>query len=681
MTAATSADAPDFLAAGGEMGALMRAYDWSSTPLGPPQAWPRSLKTALRILLTSRQPMWLGWGDDLITFYNDAYRSIIGGKHPEALGKPTREVWREIWRDIGPRIATAIGGVEGTYDEEQLLIMERNGYPEETYYTFSYSPIPDDDGRPAGIFCANTDDTGRVIGRRRMALLGDLAADALEARTAQDAAARAAASLALAERDAPFSLIYLADPEDGVLRLAGSSGLKGGHPAAPFSLALDSEAPWPAVFALGGRRIQWVDGLSERFGDLPKGPWSTAPERAAVLPILGSAEGGGQGLLVVGLSPMRPVDEETRSFLELLAGQIATGIANGGAYEAERRRAESLAELDRAKTAFFSNVSHEFRTPLTLMLGPIEDLAAQTQDKAQQALARTALRNGQRLLKLVNALLDFSRIEAGRVQARFEPTDLAAYTADLVSSFRSAMDRAGLTLSVEAPPLAEPVYLDRDMWEKVVLNLMSNAFKFTFEGKVEVKVWADGEGAKVEVSDTGVGIPAAELPHLFERFHRVEGSRGRSIEGSGIGLALVNELVKLHGGRVEVESRPDLGTSFTVAIPFGSAHLPPDQVRTAASEPAGAAPRALGYLNEAMRWLPGAEITAEPETGLDEGETSLPLPPGSRVLVADDNADMRDYVARLLKGRGFEVRAASDGREALAAARTSKPRPLSRRAT
>ena len=673
MTKATQPDAPDFLAAGGELGAMMRAYDWTATPLGPPQDWPRSLKTALRILLTSRQPMWLGWGEDLITFYNDAYRSIIGGKHPAALGKPTREVWREIWHEIGPRIATAIGGVEGTYDEEQLLIMERNGYPEETYYTFSYSPIPDDDGRPAGIFCANTDDTGRVIGQRRMALLGDLAADALEARTAQDAAARAAASLALAARDFPFALIYLADPEDGVLRLSGSAGLKGGHPAAPFSLPPHAEAPWPAGFALGARRIQWVDGLGERFGALPKGPWTAAPERAAVLPIPGSAEGGGQSLLIVGLSPMRPVDEDGRSFLELLAGQIATGIANGDAYEAERRRAESLAELDRAKTAFFSNVSHEFRTPLTLMLGPIEDLAAQTQDKAQQALVRTALRNGQRLLKLVNALLDFSRIEAGRVQARFEPTDLAAYTADLVSSFRSAMDRAGLTLNVEAPPLAEPVYLDRDMWEKVVLNLMSNAFKFTFEGEVAVKVWADGEGAKVEVSDTGVGIPAAELPHLFERFHRVEGSRGRSIEGSGIGLALVNELVKLHGGRVEVQSRPEIGTSFTVALPFGSAHLPYDQVRTAAPEPAATAPRALGYLNEAMRWLPGSEISAEPETGLDEGATSLPLPPGSRVLVADDNADMRDYVARLLKGRGFEVRAVSDGREALAAARAQAP--------
>ncbi len=154
----------NFLAGGGEMGALIRAHDWSRSRLGPPQFWPQSLKTAIRIMLTSRQPIWIGWGEQLIYLYNDAYKSIIGGKHPWALGRPTAEVWREIWPEIGPMLTKAMGGVEGTYVEEQLLIMERHGYPEETYYTFSYSPIPTDDGTPGGIICANTDDTRRVIG-------------------------------------------------------------------------------------------------------------------------------------------------------------------------------------------------------------------------------------------------------------------------------------------------------------------------------------------------------------------------------------------------------------------------------------------------------------------------------------------------------------------------------------
>jgi PAS domain-containing protein len=174
-----------FLAGGGEMGALMRALDWRAIPLGPPEQWPQSLKTAVRIMLTSRQPIWIGWGPELIYLYNDAYKSIIGGKHPWALGKPTSEVWQEIWGDIGPMLATAMSGTEGTYVEEQLLIMERNGYPEETYYTFSYSPIPDDDGSAGGIICANTDDTQRVIGERQLSLLRQLAAEAAQARTWQ----------------------------------------------------------------------------------------------------------------------------------------------------------------------------------------------------------------------------------------------------------------------------------------------------------------------------------------------------------------------------------------------------------------------------------------------------------------------------------------------------------------
>ena len=285
-------------------------------------------------------------------------------------------------------------------------------------------------------------------------------------------------------------------------------------------------------------------------------------------------------------------------------------------------------------------------------------------------------RNGLRLLKLVNTLLDFSRIEAGRVQAVYEQTDLATFTAELASVFRSAVERAGLSLVVDCPPLSELIYIDRDMWEKIVLNLLSNAFKFTFSGEIRVQIRLKEQGGSVElvVQDTGTGIPAEELPRLFERFHRVEGARGRTHEGSGIGLALVNELVRLHGGTVRVESEVDKGTTFTVRVPTGKTHLPADRI-SAASTLASTALGAAPYVEEVLRWLPDSFDEDSPswisKPDLHQGSRGLPVCTG-RILLADDNADMRDYVYRLLRER-YEVEAVADGIAALAAARRQTP--------
>lgn len=671
------------LAGGGELGERIRSFDWAGTSVGSPETWPQSLKTAVRIMLTSRQPIWIGWGKELIYFYNDPYKSIIGGKHPWALGRPTRVVWNEIWDDIGPMLATAMGGIEGTYVEEQLLIMERNGYPEETYYTFSYSPIPDDDGTPGGIICANTDDTQRVIGDRQLALLRELAAGTVEARTLEEVCGRAAVTLKSNLRDLPFALIYVAEPGGETLTLKGLSGVAPGHPIAQGTLVRGSDSVWPFEEVIRTHKAGIVEGLSSTFGaDLPRGVWNKAPTQAAVLPILPAGDTGRAGLLVVGLNPFRIWDEHYSGFLNLVAGQIAAAIANAQAYEEERRRAEALAELDRVKTTFFSNVSHEFRTPLTLMLGPLEEVLGKPGELVlpdNRKLVEVAHRNGLRLLKLVNSLLDFSRIEAGRVQARYEPSDIAALTAELASTFRSATDRAGLRLVIDAPPLAEPVYLDREMWEKVVLNLLSNAFKFTFEGeiRVEARESADGKAVSVTIRDTGTGIAADVLPRLFERFHRVEGARGRSFEGSGIGLALVQELVKLHGGEVRVESEIGSGSAFTVTLPFGSHHLPPESVVSAAA-PAIAGPRSAIFVQEALRWLPDSGDMETLTSILTDAREVGSVPGASasqeeRVLLADDNADMRAYVERLLVSQGFVVDAVGNGAMALARARQQRP--------
>jgi PAS domain S-box-containing protein len=379
------------------------------------------------------------------------------------------------------------------------------------------------------------------------------------------------------------------------------------------------------------------------------------------------------------LNPFRLYDESFQGFLTLVVGQIAAAIANAQAYTDTRKRAEALAEIDRAKTAFFSNASHEFRTPLTLMMSPLEEMLVRnaTSDHIVAAKHEVELiyRNGLRLLKLVNTLLDFSRIEAGRMQAVYEPVDISVCTAEIASSFRSALEKAELDFIVDCPPLSVPAYVDRDMWEKIVLNLLSNAFKYTFKGEVAVvlRLSTDGKMLELTVRDTGVGVPKEELPRLFERFHRVEGQRGRSLEGTGIGLALVQELTRLHGGTVRAESALGRGTSFIVAIPVGSSHLPLDRLGGQRTAPSTAV-QAEAFIEEALRWLPGTNDRtqiAEREV-IGPRREALSLADRPLILVADDNTDMLAYVTRLLSSR-YEVEAVHDGLAAWEAARRRRP--------
>lgn len=656
-----------FLAGGGETGARIRALDWSRRGLGPPHTWPKSLRTCVRIILTSSQPMFVWWGGELINLYNDAYRAILRGKHPEALGQPASLVWREIWSQIEPRLHSVLNENTGTYDEALLLIMERNGYPEETYYTFSYSPVPDDDGvTTGGVICANTDDTQRIIGQRQLASLSALAARSAESRSVEDSCKQMGLTLAQASRDLPFSLIYLIEPEKKQAVLVGQSGIQPGHAAAPAQLSLEHAGAWPIGDALQGTKPILIERLDPALGQLPSGAWDEPPSRVAIVPVPATGGSGAAAVLIAGLNPFRLFDEGYESFLNLVAGQIGTSIANARAYERERQRAEALAELDRAKTAFFSNVSHEFRTPLTLMLGPIEDALRSPERTLSGENLETAYRSCLRLLKLVNSLLDFARIEAGRAQASFERTDLAALTADLASAFRSAIERAGLAFYVDCQ-LEEEVFVDHDMWEKVVLNLLSNALKYTFDGSIELSLRAVDGFAELVVSDTGTGIAEHELPRIFERFHRVQGARSRTHEGTGIGLALVHELVRLHAGQITAQSTLEQGTRFTVRIPLGSSHLPAERIatpRVLASTAIGAA----AYVEEAYRWLPDSRRQSGGERITPPSTLSVPELNAERdaahVLVADDNADMREYVARLLRER-WQVTAVADGAQAL----------------
>ncbi len=653
---------------GGEVGALMRRFDWGCTPLGPAAQWPQSLRTTVRIMLTSRYAMWLGWGPDLTMLYNDPYARIIAAKHPAALGSPARDVWREIWDEISPRITQVLSTGEATFDEALLLVMERHGYVEETYFTFSYSPLFDDAGLIAGNFCVVTEETDRVIGERRLALLRDLATCLAQATTEEAVFRDVGPCLDGEPRDLPFSLLYVFDAESRRARVVARSGFGEDAPAAATVDLGDPSAPWALDRIASG-----VPSASMSCPPgMPRGRWDTSPSQALVLPLGQQGQGMPAGAFVAGLNPFRPLDADYRSFIGLIAGQVAAALASMRAYQEERHRVEALAAIDRAKTTFFSNVSHEFRTPLTLMLGPTQDALASggTLDRDQ---LDTLYRNQLRLLKLVNSLLDFSRIEAGRTRATYEPTDLSALTADLASTFRSAMERGGLRLEVDCPPLPEAIYVDRGMWEKIVLNLLSNAFKFTLEGRIRVATRWTGSGAVLIVADTGAGISKQELPKVFERFHRIEGTRARTHEGSGIGLALVRDLVSLHGGDITVDSDVDRGTTFRVAIPAGRAHLDPARVASPArlsteahghNHEAGAIDT-QGILAEAERWLDGA-----PSAG--PRELTAPSGTAARILVADDNADMREYLMRLLSPR-WHVDTVTNGTQALAAVSIARP--------
>ncbi len=662
-----------FLSGHSEMAERIRRLDWSKTPLGSPENWPQALRSVVQIMLTSRYAMWMGWGPEVTFLYNDAYaRMTLGAKHPWALGRPAKEVWAEIWPQIGPRIEHVLKTGDATWDEGLLLFLERSGYREETYHTFSYSPL-DNDGVISGHLCVVTEETERIIGERRLAILKELATHLASIDTTAEISAALDKTLALDSRDLPFTLTYVFDDTGNTATLMASTGIPHDDGALGPVIVETEGTRWPLDRIREGANLIRIP-LDERTW--PAGPWHQAPQQAVILPIAHHGQSRPAGAFIAALNPYRAFDDAYASFLNLFVGQIAAGLANARAYEEARRRAEALAEIDRAKTVFFSNVSHEFRTPLTLLLGPLEEALSGTYGplpNEHRTWVDLAHRNCLRLLKLVNTLLDFSRIEAGRQESVFEPTDVAALTADLASVFRSAVNRAGLRLEVDCRTLSREAYIDREMWEKVVLNLLSNALKFTFSGDIRVSLVDVGDAFELKVQDTGEGIPESELPRIFERFHRVQGTRSRTHEGTGIGLALVNELVKLHGGTIQVESHVGIGTAFVVRIPFGTAHLPADRIRAVkriSSTGLGAAP----FVEEALRWLPAGNSGLEAlpvwtPRDLDGNVQAEPDPATrSRILLADDNADMRDYVTRLLSP-AYEVECVADGKAALEALR------------
>lgn len=634
---------PACLSGGGKMGELIRNFDWRKSPLGPIEKWSQSLRTTVSICLNSKFPILIWWGKDHVKIYNDAYSDIISTKHPNALGAKGETVWPEIWPIIGPMLKSVMEEGKATWSENQLLLLHRKGFSEECYFTFSYSPIREESNEIGGVFSAITETTEAVTGERQLKTLQDLAQKISETNHEDDVYNNTVEVIGQNPKDFPWYSLHQV-MNDGTL--PGVPTAKNEH----LREAITTQRP--VVLDNTGNKAE-----------LPFGPWEIPASKILALPVTTGNQKNPYAVLEIGVNPHRVLDEKYKSFYKLVAHQIATGISNARTLEEERRKAEALEQIDKAKTNFFSNISHEFRTPITLMLGPLEELLEKATHLSanERRSLETTHRNGLRLLKLVNTLLDFSRIESGRYQASFSLVDLAAYTGNLASNFRSLIEKAGLKFIFTASPASHPVYVDKTMWEKIVFNLLSNAFKYTLKGSITVSLTSADRHAELCVTDTGVGIPEEELPNMFERFHRVRNSAARTYEGSGIGLSLVREFVRLHSGTISVESKIGQGTRFRVRIPHGKEHLQPTLI-SEGEERTSALPGV--YLEEAAALLPRPE--AEVSTNEDATRKQ------ATVLVADDNADMQMHLQRLLQGE-FNVVLASNGAEALDKIKNERP--------
>lgn len=639
------------------MGQLIRSMDWSKTPLGPTATWPQSLRTSVSLCLSSTFPILIAWGPETIQIYNDSYRPICGAKHPEAMGQNFRICWETALPVVGDAFTRGQQG-EGTYIKDQRMFLDRYGYLEEAFMTFSFAPIRDESGEVGGIFHPITETTDKMLSARRTQVLRDVAALTGQAKTNEQIYSSLITAQDGYALDLPFLLLYEFEPDGNLARLVSSAGLS---PDQPFPISLTDLDVAQIDWLTDLSRPLVIDDLARRVGSLTGGPYPEAPHTAVRLPIMLSTKEQPIGFLLAGVSPRRALDQDYLTFYDLLANTINTAFSNVYAYQEEQKKAEALAAIDQAKTAFFSNISHEFRTPLTLMLGPLEELLQEPAllESTYKAPVEATHRNALRLLKLVNNLLDFSRIEASRVKASFRPVDLVSLTIDLTSSFRSLIERAGLQFVVDCRPLPSAVYADAEMWEKIVLNLLSNAFKYTLQGMIRVELAAENGAAVLRVSDTGIGIPEREIPHMFERFHRVANAGGRTFEGSGIGLSLVHELVRLHAGAITVTSVEGEGSTFTVRLPLGKAHLPAGQV--VEGEPGNAMSHlANSFIQEAATMLQDRKAAPTIELASNEIVADLAI----RILVVDDNSDMRSYLTRLLNPY-FSVYTAINGADAM----------------
>ena len=628
--------------------------DWSTTGLGPRGSWPVALRVLVDTCLESAFPLQMAWGPDLLVVYNEAYIPLLGAdKHPWALGRPARQVWPDVFPNDLATIAELQRTGGAVTRTDQQLIMDRHGYPEETYFSYSQSVIRDENGDPAGLFNAITETTDHILYERRLRVLRALGAvsatgDGRDPSDAVRAACRRAVTvLSGNRRSVPVAAVFLPDEQDRP-SLAEGYG---------FDVEVATDRGWlptppvPELFdTLTDGRVRLVEGVREQYAAAllagPVGP--LLPNQVVLLPILVTGHSRPYGVLAVGVNPYTPVDEGFMEFAELAARQFGIILSDAIAYQLERSRLQAMADLDQAKSEFLQQVSHELRSPLTLLLPPLQELITDGAEPLTQH-ARTAIeaavRAGHRLERMVDILLQVARADDGALEPDREPTDIAAATADIAEGFAATAATAGLTLTVKVPTEPVVAVVDRAMWTTIVTNLLGNAVKYTDRGAISAVLNTDGEQVTLTVADTGVGIASADIGTVFDRFHQLDTSR----PGIGLGLTLVRDLVQAHGGQVTVTSDPGHGSVFTVTLPAPA---------TAPGEIVGPPPHAGS--------VTGLHAGTHPPTRAVPIHERRPDERGALLLVEDD-VDLGSYVARLLRRDGWNVRLTVDAETAIKA--------------
>ena len=616
------------------MRSVYQHVDWSATALGPQEIWPALLRLVADLCLDSDSPVLIGWGPDLLMLYNEAYIPLLGAeKHPWALGRPASEVQPRLWPAEQERVHDVMQTGRPYHLDDQLLIIERRGYPEEAYFSFSISALRDPDGTIVGVFTAISEPTWHVQYERRLQALRRLGAVSITADDSLASTCRAALEVIGKTRaSVPFAAVFLRDlASQGPRRAAGY----GFDEAAAASCELVELAPTsgPVLQVLEHGGTELVSGLRERcpnvFAPGPLGPLT--PDQAFVLPVIMLGARKPLGVLVLGVNSYLRPDDSYTAFAVMASRQLGVMVTDAVSYQGELKRQQALQELERARTEFFQNISHELRAPLTMLLMPLQDILVEpgvVLPAAARDTVETSVRAGDRLQRVVDALLDISRAESGAPTPYREEIDLVSVTLDVVEGFRpTAEGRLNLRVDMPTDPLR--AYVDRSMWTTIVSNLVNNALKFTPDGEVAVILSGDDSHVLLTVADTGIGIPHDKQTAIFERFNR--GTAGDQHPGSGIGLALVADLASAHGGTVEVDSEPGAGSRFIVRLPRYNG----SQVDLAADS--------------------AAASDGEQDTG-----------DRPRLLIIEDEPDLCTYLARLFSKDGYAVEAIGDAENAYA---------------
>jgi signal transduction histidine kinase len=607
--------APDVLRGGGEMGALMRSHDWSTSSLGPPASWPQSLRTVVRLMLNTGHPMYIWWGQELACLYNDAYRESIGPeRHPGSLGLPARVVWEEIWSIIGPQIDQVMTGGGATWQVNHLVPITRHGRREDVYWTYSYSPIDESTapGGIGGILVVCTETTQQILMARRLALERDQLSQLFEQ-----------APTFMAMLRGPEHRFELANPS--YLQLIGHRPILGRTVAEALPEVVEQGyvGLLDEVFASG--RAYVAKGAKYAVQVSPDGPVTERYVDFVYQPIK-DREGAVAGIFVEGAD----VTERLQATFDLQASE-----------QRFRNIAAKLSDASRLKDEFLATLAHELRNPLAPIRNAVDLLKIAPSDHSVASAARETLeRQLAQMVRLIDDLLDLSRVNRGIVELRRDRLDLAAALRNALETSRPLIEQRGHTLTVTLPGEEFLVEADATRIVQIFANLLNNAAKFTPRGgRIELTLSRqDDETVAVVVGDNGIGIPPAKLEAIFDMFAQVDRSHEQVGGGLGIGLTIVRRLVEMHGGSIEAHSDgPGLGSEFKVSLPL---LLKPPHLLPAA----------------------GVAIAPQPSTAA-----------GRRVLVADDNVDAAESLSLLLTLKGHQTRTAHDGEEAFAVAREFRP--------